>query len=44
MNIEGISLSEFHDKKGFQLVVSVPHDSLLTQEQFNLYSDLILPK
>lgn len=44
MRIEGISLSEFNDKKGFQLIMTVPEQSVLTAEQFNLCSDLILPR
>jgi hypothetical protein len=44
MKILGISLSEFHDKAGFQLVRSVPQVTVLTKEQFNLCSDLILPR
>lgn len=44
MKILGISISEFHDKAGFQLVESVPPDTVLTKEQFTLYSDLILPR
>lgn len=44
MRIEGISLSEFNEKKGFQLIMTVPEQSVLTAEQFNLCSDLILPR
>jgi len=44
MKILGVSLNEFHDKAGFQLVTNIPKDTVLTQEQFNLYSDLILPR
>lgn len=44
MRILGVSLSEFHDKAGFKLLHNVPEDSALTEVQFKLYSDLILPR
>ena len=44
MRVVGVSLSEFHDKAGFQLVTSLPEDSPLSPLQFKLYSDLVLPR
>ena len=44
MRILGISLCEFNDIKGFQIIQNIPRVTILSNEQFNLCSDIILPR
>ncbi len=44
MKILGAFLTDFHQNKGFRLVVSDPQETALTPEQFKLYSGLIQPR
>lgn len=44
MNILGVVLSEFHQKEGFRMASRDPLDNPLTEEQFKLYSDMILTR